>query len=47
MFPANAQADLNLRWAHISEGTFPDVAAYILKGKRNAGQILFLNFIQV
>ena len=25
---ANAQADLNLRWAHMSEGTFPDVSAH-------------------
>ena len=27
---ANAQADLNLRWAHMSEGTFSDVAAHKL-----------------
>ena len=26
---ANAQADLNLRWAHRSEGTFSDVAAHM------------------
>ena len=26
---ANAQSDLNLRWAHISEGTSPGVAAYL------------------
>ena len=25
----NAQADLNIRWAHMSEGTFSDVAALI------------------
>ena len=25
---ANAQADLNLRWAHMSEGTFSDDTAY-------------------
>ena len=28
-FPANEQVDLNLRWAHISEGTFYDVAAQL------------------
>ena len=28
---ANAQADLNLRLAHISDGRFPDVAAYIIR----------------
>ena len=27
---ANAQADLNLRWAHMSEGTFSDVTTYII-----------------
>ena len=27
---ANAQADLNLRWAHVSEGAFSDVAAQIV-----------------
>ena len=27
---ANTQAYLNLRFAHASEGTFPDVAAVIL-----------------
>ena len=27
---ANAQVDLNLRWAHMSEGTFTDVAVYFL-----------------
>ena len=27
--PAHAQADLNLRWAHMSEGTFSDVRAYL------------------
>ena len=26
---ANAQAELNFCWAHISESTFPDVSAYI------------------
>ena len=26
---ANVQADLNLRWTYMSEGTFADVAAYI------------------
>ena len=25
----NVQADLNLRWVHMSEGTFSDVEAYI------------------
>ena len=32
---ANAHADLNLRWAHISDGSFPDVAAqlYLLRLK--------------
>ena len=27
---AKAQSDQNLRWAHMSDGTFPDVATYIL-----------------
>ena len=27
---ANAQDDLNLCWAHLSEGTFPDTAAQII-----------------
>ena len=27
---ANTQADLNLRWAHMSEGTFFDVAAHVI-----------------
>ena len=26
----DAQADLNFRWAYISEGTFSDVSAYML-----------------
>ena len=26
----NAQADLNLRWAYISEGTFSDVVAHVM-----------------
>ena len=26
---ANAQADLNLRWAHMSEGTFPGIVNHI------------------
>ena len=26
---ANAQADLNLRWSHVSEGSLPDIAAQI------------------
>ena len=25
---ADAQADLSLRWVHMSEGTFPDVSAH-------------------
>ena len=28
---ANAQADLNLRWAHMSDGTFSDVVARIIQ----------------
>ena len=28
---ANTQADLNLRWAHMSEGTFSDAAAQIIE----------------
>ena len=31
---ADAQAHLNLRWAHIFVGTFLDIAAYVLKHKR-------------
>ena len=27
---ANAQADLNLRWAHMSEGTFSDIATNLI-----------------
>ena len=27
---ANEQADLNLRWAHMSEGTFSDIWAHIV-----------------
>ena len=27
---ANAQADLNLPWARMLEGTFPDIAAHFL-----------------
>ena len=26
---ANTQSDLNLRWAHTYEGTFPDVSAHL------------------
>ena len=26
---ANAQSDPNLRWAHMCEGTFPDIAVHI------------------
>ena len=32
----NAQSDLNLRWAHISEGTFSDVAAHNLIAKQKS-----------
>ena len=28
--PVNVQAALNLRWAHMSKGTFSDVAAHML-----------------
>ena len=31
---ANAQADLNLRWAHTSENTFSDIVAHIFTIKR-------------
>ena len=27
---SNAQVDVNLRWAHMSEGTFDDVAALLI-----------------
>ena len=27
---ANAQADLNLRWAHMSDGTLPDISDHII-----------------
>ena len=39
---ANAQADLNFLWAHISESTFSDVAAQIDSSKHN-----FFFFFQV
>ena len=47
---ANAQADLNLRWAHIPEVTFSDVAQiiYFLRWKddiRNASNVLNLVFV--
>ena len=42
---ANAQTDLNLRWAHMSEGTFPDVAAQILMHHKsihsNVGTLMY------
>ena len=34
---ANAQADLNLRWVHISEGTLSDVAAHLYFRQVNMG----------
>ena len=33
---ANAQADLNLRWTHISKGTFPCVMVLIILSDSNA-----------
>ena len=33
---ANAQADQNLRWAHMSEGTFSDVVAHLSLGILNS-----------
>ena len=34
---ANAQTDLNPRWAHMSEGTFSGVAALIIPKEGNEG----------
>ena len=40
---ANAQVDLNLRWEHMSEGTFSDVAAHIMFGMSCLSFILNLD----